>query len=222
MTCPGCVDSTDIADGTITEFDLGTDSVGADEIKTASVGFIELATNAVRTNDILDETIQSRDIKDETITTDDIQDGTITTDDIQDGTITTDDIADDVIKSAVLLRGGTGTVPVVGKRYIGMDNVYSLSHEAFWILPFTAEITNFRNSQNSHNPDSTTTYRLFRLGNVELMSCSANGQQFACSDSGSVTVPAGIVLWVEVETTCAGTCPSPIQGIVSSIGYKPA
>ena len=77
MTCPGCVDSADIADGTITEFDLGTDSVGADEIKTASVGFIELAANAVRTGDILDETIQSRDIKDGTITADDLAQGSV-------------------------------------------------------------------------------------------------------------------------------------------------
>jgi len=79
MTCPGCVDSADIADGTITEFDLGTDSVGADEIKTASVGFIELATNAVRTGDILDETIQSRDIKDGTIVKADLHSSFFTT-----------------------------------------------------------------------------------------------------------------------------------------------
>jgi len=174
------------------------------------------------TSEIADDAITSEKIKNRQVKTGDVKNNAIKTNKIRDGTITSADIADDVIKSAVVLRAGTETVPVGGIRYIGMDHVYSFNGEAFWILPFEAEITDFRNFQSNTNSDTTTTYRLFRLGNVEVMSCSAIGVQLGCSVSGSVTVPAGFPLWVEVEPTCAGTCPELIQGIISSIGYRPA
>ena len=173
------------------------------------------------TSEIADNAITSEKIKDQEIKGADIKNNKIRSGKIKDGTITSADIADDVIKSAVVLRAGTETVPVGGIRYIGMDHVYSNAGEAFWILPFEAEITDFRNFQSNTNSDTTTTYRLFRLGGVEVMNCSAIGVQLGCSTSGSVTVPAGFPLWVEVEPTCAGTCPSTIQGISSSIGFKP-
>jgi len=174
------------------------------------------------TSEIADDAITSEKIKDRQVKNRDIKSNIIKSGKIRDGTITSEDIADDVIKSAVVLRAGNGTVPVGGKGYIGMDHVYSFNGQAVWILPFEAEITDFSNLQANTNSDTTTTYRLFTLGNVEVMSCSTIGPQVGCSVSGSVTVFPGFPLWVEVEPTCAGTCPSVIVGISSSIGFKPA
>lgn len=73
MICPGCVDSAEIADGTITQADLGFNSVGALQIQSNAVGDGELAENSVGFFEIQKDAVRKDEIASNSVGSDELR-----------------------------------------------------------------------------------------------------------------------------------------------------
>ncbi len=109
------VNSSRIADGSISESDLAANSVGAAQIQNDAVGTNKILDGSVTSADIANSSITGVDIASNTIGQSDIstngvasaeiQDNTVTTADIKDGTITWTDLASNGVTGGNIVDG---------------------------------------------------------------------------------------------------------------------
>jgi len=118
LSCPNCVGSATIADGTVGTADLVDGGVGA----------VDLAANAVDTTKILDGTIIAGDLAANSIDNSKIIDGQVYSAEIQDGTIANIDISASAAIARTKIANGALTGATVFQGSIGSSS-YDLTND---------------------------------------------------------------------------------------------
>jgi len=120
----------------------------------------------------------------------------------------------------VFTAGGTN-YPLGSTNYLGLGDVFTISGDAAFFIPFDSTITDIRAGAANTSPDTTVTYTVKNLGGFAVsFGCSGVGT-LQCSNTGSVDVNAGQKLFIEITGGCVGTCPTNISDVRVSIGLLP-
>lgn len=122
MVCSGCIQATDIANGTIGPNKLIPGSVNATTIANGVIGPNKLIPGSINTATIATNAITSNKILNGAVKSADIGDGEVTSIDIQNDTITSTDILDSAIKG-VDIATGTITATNLGTNSVGTEEV---------------------------------------------------------------------------------------------------
>jgi len=127
LSCPGCVGSDEIADGTVGTADLAVNAVDSTRILNASVQTHDLADDVINTNKIIDGAVR----------TDDLLANAVTGAKIADGTVRTADLADDAVTSAKIADGSVTAADVdpTSSLYVSKTQLYERESSETWTYP---------------------------------------------------------------------------------------
>ena len=112
LPCPGCVDSSDIADGGVDTADLADGAVTEVKLAAGAVGSTSLGPGSVQSSHIAAEAVTSDKIEAGGVTTANIDASAVTSVKIADGTIGTADLADEAVTGTKIESRGVRTANI--------------------------------------------------------------------------------------------------------------
>lgn len=112
VSCAGCVDETDIADGAVSGIKIAASTITSGDIADGTIGSADIGDGTVSAADLAPDAVNGGTILDGAVTSADIADGTIASVDVQDNSLTHADLAP-------LAAGGMGSIDLGNALGIG-------------------------------------------------------------------------------------------------------
>ena len=119
LPCPGCVASSDIADGEVDTADLANASVTSTKIATGAVGASAMHSNAVTSTALADDAVTGAKIANGTVASADLATSSVTSTKIADGAVAAVDLANSSVTGAKIAAGAIESTDIHGNAING-------------------------------------------------------------------------------------------------------